>query len=129
MHSGRRAFDGTRLPTLADLRPTGSGFKLRVKWGKAQQDAADFYWVPLLPCEVRITEASPAPDAMHQPAQYNPDMPTLQNTPLYIKEIYDAVSDSGLYNFQKTRARIPCGFNIENWCRYLEDYSDPNLAD
>ena len=70
---------------------------------------------------------SPVPDAMHQHAQC--DMPTLQNTPIYMREIYDTVSDSGLYNFQKTRARIPSGLNIENWRRYLEGYSDPNLAD
>ena len=50
VHSGVGAFDGSRLPTLADIRRMEAGFELRVKRGKAQQDAADFFWVPLLPC-------------------------------------------------------------------------------
>ena len=44
-------FDTTRLPTVADLVWREGGWQLRLKWGKAHQDAAMAYWVPLLPVE------------------------------------------------------------------------------
>ena len=44
------SFDGSRLPIMGDLRHTGTGFELRLKWGKAQQNAADFIWIPYSPC-------------------------------------------------------------------------------
>ena len=46
----RGRLDTTRMPTSADVQRTETGFRLRLKWGKAQQDAADAYWVPLEPC-------------------------------------------------------------------------------
>ena len=49
VQDGGAAYDSSRLPTVGDLRRVGTGFELRLKWGKAQQDAADFVWVPYLP--------------------------------------------------------------------------------
>ena len=43
------SFDYTRLPSLADVLLQGGVWHLRLKWAKAHQDAAQGYWVPLLP--------------------------------------------------------------------------------
>ena len=42
-------FDATRLPTFADMQRRDGVWHLLIKWGKAHQDAATGYWVPLLP--------------------------------------------------------------------------------
>ena len=47
--AGPGRFDASRLPVRGDLRHSGRGFELQIKWGKAQQDASDAFWVPLLP--------------------------------------------------------------------------------
>ena len=43
-------FDTSRWPVLGDLQRQGGGYRLRIKWGKTLQDAANGFWVPLLPC-------------------------------------------------------------------------------
>ena len=40
-------FDGTRLPTLGDVRVEGDSVLLRLKWGKNFQAASQGFWVPL----------------------------------------------------------------------------------
>ena len=42
-------FDGSRYPTLADVRGGNDGLEFQLKWGKNFQNAADAFWVPLLP--------------------------------------------------------------------------------
>ena len=42
------AFDGTRLPTWADVRGEGGAWAIRIKWAKAHQAASQAFWVPLL---------------------------------------------------------------------------------
>ena len=44
-----RAYDSTRLPTLADIQTRAGVWHLRIKWAKNQQDADGGYWVPLIP--------------------------------------------------------------------------------
>ena len=41
-------YDGTRLPTLGDVRKVGDRFDLLVKWDKTHQDASQAFAVPLL---------------------------------------------------------------------------------
>ena len=43
------AFDVTRLPTFSDVVHWEGVWQLRIKWAKAHQDAAEGFWVPLLP--------------------------------------------------------------------------------
>ena len=43
------AFDPTRQPTLADLQPQETGFRLNLKWSKSRQVAPEANWIPLLP--------------------------------------------------------------------------------
>ena len=45
------------------------------------------------------------------------------------KELFDKVADSGVYNFQSARVRVPSGLNIEAWRSYLEDYEDKQIVD
>ena len=42
-------FDACRLPTLADLRRSDSGFLLNIKWSKTDQSGSGQNWVPVLP--------------------------------------------------------------------------------
>ena len=44
-------FDPTRLPTFADIQRREGVLHLKIKWGKAHQDAAAGFWVPLLPLQ------------------------------------------------------------------------------
>ena len=46
-----------------------------------------------------------------------------------LMEIYERVSGSGGYNFQRARKRVPSGLRIEEWRRYLADYRDRSLVD
>ena len=53
------AFDGTRFPTLADLRVGEGGAWLRLKFSKTRQASDGGFWVPFaraqaLPCPVRV---------------------------------------------------------------------------
>ena len=45
------------------------------------------------------------------------------------KELFNKIAFSEMYNFQKARVRVPSGFNIEAWRRYLEDYEDKKIVD
>ena len=46
---GVGCYDFSRLPTLADLQPRGTGFTLNIKWDKTHQQAGQAFQVPLLP--------------------------------------------------------------------------------
>ena len=43
-----RTFDHTRLPTLTDIRRSGNGFAINLKWSKTEQAGDRQVWVPLL---------------------------------------------------------------------------------
>ena len=45
------------------------------------------------------------------------------------RKIFDDVIESGVYNFQKSRIRIPSGLNIPAWREYLESYQDNQIVD
>ena len=55
------SFDATRLPTLADVVFREGGWNLRMKWAKNFQDAADGFWVPLLPLLAGLTTGQAGP--------------------------------------------------------------------
>ena len=46
-----------------------------------------------------------------------------------LRNIYLSVSDSGMYNYQGARRRVPSGLCIEAWRKHLSDYTDHNLVD
>ena len=49
-------------------------------------------------------------------------------TNAYMREIYDRVAMTGVYNHVGARVPIPSGLNVQAWKQYLEDYRVPNLV-
>ena len=47
----------------------------------------------------------------------------------YLRETYDTVRASGMYNFAGARRRVPSGLNIGAWREYFKDYKDPYLVE
>ena len=45
-----------------------------------------------------------------------------------MKQIFDAVAITGVYNYSGAKVPIPSGLNVEAWKRYLQDYRDPNIV-
>ena len=46
-----------------------------------------------------------------------------------LKQIFDAVTFGGRYNYQGARRRVPSGLNVAAWREYLRDYEDTGLVD
>ena len=57
------------------------------------------------------------------------DSAGISNLNAELMEIYEQVSRSGEYNFQRARKRVPSGLRVEEWRRYLADYRDRSLVD
>ena len=47
----------------------------------------------------------------------------------YLKDLYNEVRASGVYNFAGVQRRVPSGLNIHAWREYLRGYKDPHLVD
>ena len=44
------------------------------------------------------------------------------------RAIFDKVADTGCYNFEQARVRVPSGLNVEAWKSYLSDYADRQIC-
>ena len=59
------------------------------------------------------------PPAQRSTQEFNDEM----------RDIYNAVETTGMYNFQGARRRVPSGLNIQAWEQHLQGYGDNNLVD
>ena len=45
------------------------------------------------------------------------------------RQIFETVADTGMYNFQQARIRVPSGLNISAWEEYLKGYEDRQIVE